>query len=142
MNAQELMAMAAKAFLDGAGSKAGGLDLGTVAEALQGLLSGPDGKVDLPGLLARMNGQGLMDLANSWLSSGGNQAISAESILSVLGKEHVDGFAQRLGLPEQDAVSGLQAAIPQLVDQASPNGDLAADLGAQLLQGGLKNLFR
>ncbi len=143
MTIQDLLVQAAKTFTANAGSSGGGLDLNTVVSALAGLLSGPDGKIDLAGLLSNMNGSGLMSMAASWLGDGGNEAISAENILGLFGDTKIDGFAQSLDLAKPDALSGLQAALPQIIDQASQGGELMTSLGDSggLLGSAMKGLF-
>ncbi len=139
MDMQQLLTMAAGTFMNNAGSSAQGLDVSTVVSALSGLLGGQNGQVDLGGLLGSMNSSGLMTMAASWLGDGGNEAISAQSIMDLFGQSKVDGFAQTLGLSQPDAVSGLQAALPQLMDQASQGGELMANAGN--LGSALKGLF-
>ena len=72
----------------------------------------------------------LMSIAASWLGKGENAPISGGQLTQMLGSDKIAAFAQQLGLSQEQAVSGLQAAIPQVVDKASPDG--ALDLGNML----------
>ncbi len=141
MNLQDLLAMAAKTFMNNAGSSGSGLDLNSVISALGGLLGGDDGKIDLADLVNTMKNGGLMSLANSWLGDGSNESIGADDILKLFGQGKVEGFANTLGLNQNDAVSGLQSALPELIDKASQGGDVLEGFRSQMLGNVLKGLF-
>jgi uncharacterized protein YidB (DUF937 family) len=51
-------------------------------------------------------------------------------LAQIFGQDQISAFAQKLGISQEDAVSGLQATVPDVVDKASPNG--AIDLNAML----------
>ncbi len=142
MDIQSMLRSAAESFSANAGPSASGLDLSSVIQALTGLLDGADGEIDLASIVSRMDAQGLMSMAASWLGNGQNAGIDPQQILALFGSDKIAGFAQSLGLPETDAVSGLQAALPDLIDKASQDGALTTqNIGAQLLSSGLKGLF-
>ncbi len=142
MDTQALLGQAAQTFMANAGSSAGGLNLNTVISALGGLLQNADGQMDLAGLLSNLQGGGLASMAASWLGDGANEGISAESIMNLFGQQKLSGFAQQLGIGEGDAVSGLQAAIPDLIDKASQGGNLMDSFASPSALGGLaQNLF-
>ncbi len=106
------------------------VDPATIQEALQGLLSGGDGKLDLAGLLARLTAQGgLGDVVQSWLGDGSNAGISAQTILDVLGQGKVSEFANKVGADTGTAADALSDVLPQIVDKASSGGSLLESAG-------------
>lgn len=119
------------------------LDPDTIASALSGLLGDGQGNIDLAGLAAKMAGSGeLGGIISSWLGDGANSAISADSILGLLGEGSVADFAARLGTDTGTAATGLADVLPQLMDQASSGGsllDAAGGLGG--LMGAAKSFL-
>ena len=113
-----LLSTVAEIFQNKMGSQTNGLDTGSIISALQGLLPTNGGELDIAGLIATFSQQGgLQDMVKSWMGSGGNDNISADQILKVLGDANVGEFASKLGLGKESAASGLSDMIPQLVDQ-------------------------
>ena len=113
----------------------GQVEMSELSTALMSLLSNNQGQFNLSSIIDRMqNGSNsdLMALAASWLGRGQNQPIDGNQLFDILGKDNILEFARRLGISETTAVSGLQEALPKMVDQASPNGSLM-ELGGQLL---------
>lgn len=101
------------------------LDADTVTSALSGLLGDGQGNIDLAGLATKMAGSGdLGGIVSSWLGDGANSAISADSILSLLGEGKVSDFASTLGTDTDTAAAGLADVLPQMMDQASSGGNL------------------
>ena len=115
----------------------GQLEITEIASALMGLFSGSNAQGQaqaannpLGGLLSMVTGMqqsgntDLVSLATSWLGSGSNATISGSQVTQVLGADQIAAFAKQLGISPEQAVSGLQAALPQVVDKASPTGSL------------------
>lgn len=113
----------------------GQVDMSEISSALMSLFSNNQGQFNLSSIISSMQKGGnndLMELAASWLGSGENKPISGNQLFDILGRDNILAFAKRLGINETSALSGLQEALPKMVDQASPNGSLL-DLGEQLL---------
>lgn len=101
------------------------IDSGTIESALSSLLGDGQGGIDLAGLASKMASSGeLGSVVSSWLGDGGNSAISAESIMGLLGDSKVSDFASTLGTDTGTAASGLADVLPQLMDKASSGGSL------------------
>lgn len=79
---------------------------------------------DINGLVAALQKGGLGPQVQSWLGSGSNMPITADQLKTVLGNTQVQEFARHLGLPVDATLKMLAQYLPQLVDQASPNGVL------------------
>lgn len=117
----------------------GKLEMTEIASALMGLMNNQGSQAQAGGLggLASMitgmqggNDSGLASLAASWLGNGANQQPSGGQLTQMFGQDKIAAFAQQLGISQDQALNGLQAAVPNVVDKASPNGSL--DLGNML----------
>ena len=109
-----------------------GLDVDpqTIGSALSSLLGDGQGNIDFAGLASRMAGSGeLGNILNSWLGDGANAAISADSVLGLLGESQVSEFASRVGTETGAAAQGLAEVLPQIMDQASSGGSLLESVG-------------
>jgi uncharacterized protein YidB (DUF937 family) len=95
---------------------------GDPMSAIGGLLSGHDG--GLGGLVGAFEKAGLGEVAQSWVSGGGNLPVSADQIQAVLGSGVVAQFAQKLGIDPQQAAGHLAELLPQVVDHLTPNGQI------------------
>lgn len=128
----DLLKMGAELFMKNS-NMASGLDIGTVTSALKNLLPTNGGNLDLQGIISKMGGGGLASLASSWLGDGGNESISPQQVVSMLGQDKVSSFAQSLGMGESEASSGLASMLPDLIDKSSSGGSLMKSVGGGLL---------
>ena len=101
----------------------GGGDLSSLIENISG--QGAAGGVS--GLVEAFQKGGLGEVAQSWVSSGPNQAISAEQIQAVLGSGAVGQFAEKLGVDPQVGAAKLAELLPGLVDRLTPGGQLPTE---------------
>lgn len=88
----------------------------------------------LGGLLDKLKNAGHGNAADSWVGSGQNQPINANDLGNALGPQVIREIAQRAGMSEQDVVKQLSAALPGIVDQLTPNGQVPS-------QGQLASIF-
>lgn len=79
---------------------------------------------DLPGLVAALEKGGLGPQVQSWLGNGANMPITADQLKAVLGNAQVQEFARHLGLPVDATLKVLAQFLPEIIDKASPNGQL------------------
>lgn len=117
----------------------GQLEMTEIASAMMGLMGGGQNQAQaggLGGLASMLSGMqsggdsGLASLAASWLGNGANQQPSGSQLTQMFGQDKISAFAQQLGISQDQALSGLQASVPEVVDKASPNGSL--DMGSLL----------
>jgi len=105
------------------------LDTGVIANALGGLLGGDsESGLDLSVIIGKLAGSagesgGLMEIVGSWIGSGENAAIQADQITDLVGSEKVSQFAQSLGIDMESAKQALADALPEVINQATPDGD-------------------
>ncbi len=89
--------------------------------------SWPDG---WSGMLARFRRIGYGTEVATWLGDGFNQTIPAEAVEEALGMEAIEGIAGRVGMNPRTASEALAYAIPEVVSQLTPNGEIPASLPA------------
>ena len=90
----------------------------------------------LQGILGKFQQAGYGAQADSWVSTGQNQPISADALSQVLGQGQLGQIAQQLGMSHGDAAGGLASMLPQLIDKMTPHGqvpDNHNDMVAQAL---------
>jgi uncharacterized protein YidB (DUF937 family) len=124
VNSDAALKIAAQAFQAQLGTQGASLPLNAIVSALGGLLM-TKGKLDVAGLVSRLQTGGLASLAASWLGDGGNLPVDAKQISGLFDQGQLSAFAEQLGLEQGQAVKGLQGAIPNLIDKASSGGALS-----------------
>ncbi|MGR9087024.1 MAG: YidB family protein [Gammaproteobacteria bacterium] len=115
----------------------GKVDAEDIASALMSLLGNDQGQLSLSSIVSSMQsggGSDLAALAASWLGKGANAPVSGHQLEQMFGHDKIAAFAKQLGISESTALGGLQEAVPDMFDKASPDGTLM-DLGEQLLNG-------
>jgi len=118
---------------------------GVIGEVLKGALNGnlgqqqqsqlPDifGQVlkntdfgSIGGLLKQLQEGGLERQIGSWLGNGQNLPVTPAQIKEALGNDQIRQIAQKMGIPVDDVLKLLTQFFPEAVNQASPDGKLAA----------------
>jgi uncharacterized protein YidB (DUF937 family) len=112
-------------------------------QAALGMLNNDAPGGGLGGLVQAFQQGGLGDVVQSWVGTGQNLPVSPEQLQSVLGGENgpLAQIASKLGMNPADVAGHLSQWLPQLVDQATPGGQLPqgggvgalADLASQFL---------
>ncbi|KAE8178129.1 YidB family protein [Photobacterium carnosum] len=118
-----------------------GLSQGSIVSALSRLLGGDENGqgINFEQLLSSIDGAGLANVLQSWLGNGENHAISVDDITNIFSGSQLSDFANELNIPEQEAKTGLSEALPSMVDNASPAGEIAGELLNAV--GGVSGLF-
>lgn len=110
-----------------------GLDVGDIANALNGLIGNGEGGLDLGALVGGLSQNGLGEIVGSWLGNGENKSISMDQITDLLGSDKISAFASQLGVSEESAKGALVDSLPQVVDQAtSGEGTVMDEMLAQV----------
>lgn len=78
------------------------------------------------GLVQAFEQGGLGGVVQSWIGTGQNLPISADQLQSVLGGSNgpLAQIAGKLGMNPADVAGQLSQLLPQLVDHATPDGQL------------------
>ena len=79
---------------------------------------------NLQGLVDQLQQAGLDKQVQSWLGNGPNMGVSVDQLRAALGNEQVRQLAQHFGVDPDAALNMLAEHLPNVVDQASPNGAL------------------
>ena len=80
----------------------------------------------MPGILDKLHQAGLDKQVASWIANGKNMPVNADQLRSALNDKQLQQIARSMGLPVDQALEVVAKYLPQAVDQASPNGKLAA----------------
>jgi len=99
----------------------GSLGLGGAAAAggpgLGGVLSG-----GLDDLVRQFQTAGKGDVADSWISSGGNKQIAPHELEKVLTPDQIAFLTEKTGMSREELLAGLSQQLPQVVDTLTPQG--------------------
>jgi uncharacterized protein YidB (DUF937 family) len=133
MDLNDLVSMGTKMFQDKVGED--GVDGNVLQDALSGLLSNEEGGFDLSNIMSSLTGgsddgeegAGLGSIVSSWIGGGENESIDGGMLSNLLGSDKIQEFADKLGIDTDTALSGLTDAVPNMVDQATPEGDSLLD---------------
>lgn len=90
----------------------------------------------LAGLAEQFQRGGMGDVMNSWIGKGENLPIEPDQLGSVLGGDLLGKLTQHTGMEQGDLLGQLSQLLPQMVDQATPEGRIPeggiGDIGAIL----------
>ena len=125
-----------------------GLLDGLLGNVLGGLLNSPQGQNPLlqeglqllqqsgglSGMLDRLRQSGLGQQADSWVGTGKNLPISAEDLQRVIGSGAIGDIAAKLRMSPGEAGAGLAQALPQIIDQMTPQGSVPGNHGELIQQ--------
>lgn len=78
-------------------------------------------------ILGRLQQRGKGAKGQSWVSKGPNEPVEAAEIREALDAEELSRIAGRLGVSESEAAEAVAQVLPDVVDQATPQGQLPAD---------------
>ncbi|AWY20988.1 YidB family protein [Moraxella bovis] len=82
----------------------------------------------LSGVLAKFQGNGLGNKAQSWVNiDTDNDGLDAQDVMSLFGKDEINRACQQTGASETEVCQGIAELLPQVVNDLTPNGDLATE---------------
>ena len=111
----------------GEGSSFGGGGGAGLLRALLPLLAGFLQNGGLQKVISGLQAQGQEAQAQSWISTGENQAVSGAELESAMGQDEIAKIAAKLGLSEEETADALAEVLPRVVDRVSPHGELPAE---------------
>ena len=109
----------------------------SVPEALVAALGEREG--GLGGLIQKFESAGLGNEVSSWIGNGQNQPVAPDALHDILGSDVVQQMAAKTGLPLDQLLPQIAQHLPQMVDHATPNGEVPSSPGS-LLDAGLSFL--
>lgn len=135
----------------GGGQQSSGMQGQLINLALQMLTKGSGGHAGpgagvganpLEAILGQFTQAGLGQQAQSWVGTGQNMPISPDQLSQVFGQGQIQQWAQQLGASPEQTAGGLSAALPEMINQLTPKGQVGqgADLEGLLgmLRGSIK----
>ena len=75
-------------------------------------------------LLERFQAQGKGSQAQSWVGGGDNERVDPADVQQAMDDEDLDRIAQELGLSRDEAAVAVAEVLPEVVDKATPEGEL------------------
>ena len=90
----------------------------------------------LQGIVQTLNNKGMGSQVQSWIGSGQNQPISGTDIQRVVDPAKLQQMAQQQGMSTDEFSNHVAQALPDMVDQATPEGMVPKQ------SGNLKNLLK
>jgi uncharacterized protein YidB (DUF937 family) len=81
----------------------------------------------LGGLLSQFQQAGYGRQADSWVAPGENMPIDGDALSRVLGAGELDSIAAQLGLPRREAADRIASALPDVVNDLTPQGAVRPD---------------
>jgi uncharacterized protein YidB (DUF937 family) len=111
-------------FLDGIATKLGGQQgqEGGLA-SLQKLFASSGG---LQGMTSKLTSSGLGQQVQSWVGTGKNQPVSGPQVQEAMDPQQLDAMAQQAGMTPEETSEKVAQALPEMVDQATPDGQMPA----------------
>ena len=117
----------------GGGARGGGLGAGgglggnPMLRMLLPLVAGMLMNGGLQKILSRLKDQGKGAQADSWVGKGANEPVGADDVKQAIDDEELDRIATQLGVSKDEAAEAVAQVLPDVVDQASPDGQLPDD---------------
>ena len=78
-------------------------------------------------LLDRFRQSNPNSAAESWVSKGPNQPISAGELERALGGERIEWLMAQTGMTKDQLLAGLAASLPEAIDKLTPDGRLPTE---------------
>lgn len=78
-------------------------------------------------ILGRLQAQGKGAEADSWVGRGANEPLGAADVSEAIDDEELERIARQLGVSKEEAAEAVAQVLPDVVDQATPAGELPAD---------------
>ncbi len=75
-------------------------------------------------ILGRLQQSGKGEKGQSWVSTGPNEPVDGADIKEALDHDELAQIAQQLGVSEDEAAEAVAQVLPDVVDQATPAGEL------------------
>lgn len=117
----------------GGGSRGGGLGAGgalggnPLLRMLLPLVASMLMNGGLQKILGRLQQSGKGAKGQSWVSSGPNEPVDAADVREALDEDELAQIARQLGVSEDEAAQAVAQVLPDVVDQATPEGELPDD---------------
>jgi len=105
-------------------------------------LFGGGGEGGLQGLVSGLSKNGLTDQVQSWVGSGQNQPVSAADVQSHVDPAVLNQVAEQAHLTPEQVSQNVAQVLPEMVDKATPQGQLPAEDPFSKGLGSLQQMFK
>jgi uncharacterized protein YidB (DUF937 family) len=95
------------------------------------------GSNGLQGIVSQLTSAGLGQQVQSWISTGDNKPVSGQQIQQAMDPAALKQMAQQTGMSPDQIAGHVAQALPNLVDQVTPDGKVPS---TDPLSQGAKNL--
>lgn len=120
----------------GAGGLGGNPMLRMLLPAVAGMLMNGG----LQKILGQLQQSGKGEKGQSWVSAGPNEPVDGADVRAALDDQELARIAQQLGVSEDEAADAVAQVLPDVVDQATPDGKLPDDAELDRTFGRLQEL--
>lgn len=81
----------------------------------------------LQGLTSRLFNSGLGHQVHSWVGSGDNQPVRGSDVQQAVDPQSLEQLALQTGTTPEQASENVAMVLPQMVNEATPDGKVPAD---------------
>ncbi|GAA2401522.1 hypothetical protein Cme02nite_58360 [Catellatospora methionotrophica] len=112
-----------------------------IQSLLKGLFSqmsgggGGGGQANLSGLVDQLSKSGLGPQVQSWVGTGKNENVTGAQLQQALGGGTLENLAQEAGTTPRQAADDLAKVLPEIVNQATPQGQMPDPQQLQQMMG-------
>ena len=82
------------------------------------------GNEGLPGILTKLQASGLDKQVMSWVGGGKNEPVTGSEIKQAVDPQQLQQMAQQTGMSTDQVADHVAEALPHVVDQATPGGQV------------------
>jgi uncharacterized protein YidB (DUF937 family) len=82
------------------------------------------GGTGLQGIMSKLQSSGLGQQVNSWVGTGQNMPVSGSDIKNAVNPDTLQQVAQQQGMSPDQLSQQVAAALPEMVDRATPEGQV------------------
>lgn len=94
------------------------------------------GTSGLQGIIQKLTNSGMGQQVQSWIGKGQNQPISGNDVQRAVDPSTLEQMAQQQGMSPQEYSDHVAQALPEMVDQATPEGMVPKQ------SGGLRSMLK
>lgn len=81
----------------------------------------------LQGLTSKLSNSGLGQQVHSWVGTGENRPVTGSEVQHAVDPQSLEQLAQQTGTTPEQASENVAKVLPQMVNEATPDGKVPAD---------------
>ena len=78
----------------------------------------------LQGMTSKLTSSGMGKQVQSWIGTGENQPVTGQQMQQAMDPNELHSMAQQAGMTDEEAGEQLAQAMPQMVNDATPQGQI------------------